>query len=123
MDETKKCRNCGEIKIINEYPCFSTNEAGRKNTCKTCSNKLSKLRNKLRAENPIPKAANCPICDKYTDKWILDHCHYSNNFRGYICNNCNLAIGRFNDDIELLKKAIVYLQGDSVKNNPPDFYI
>jgi hypothetical protein len=123
MEQSKKCRNCGEIKNIYEYPCFSTFEAGRKNTCKECSNKLSKLRNKLRAENPPPVSGHCPICDAYTDKWILDHCHYSNNFRGYICNNCNLALGRFNDDPELLKKAIVYLQRDSSKNNPPDFSI
>ncbi len=68
MGQCKKCRNCGEIKYIHEYPCFSTLEAGRKNTCRECSNKLSKLRNKLRAENPPPVSGNCPICDNHTDK-------------------------------------------------------
>ena len=123
MEQSKKCRNCGEIKYIYEYPHFSTLEAGRKNTCKSCSNKLSKLRNKLRSENPPPDSGFCPICNFYTEKWILDHCHTSNDFRGYICNNCNLGIGRFYDDVEYLKKAIVYLQGDVSKNTVPDFCI
>ena len=98
-----------QIKNIDEYPYFSTIECGRKNTCKICSGKLSKLRNKLRSENPPPISGFCPICNVYTEKWILDHCHYSHNFRGYICNNCNLGIGRFNDDISILYNAIEYL--------------
>ena len=48
-----------------------------------------------------------------TEIWILDHCHFTNEFRGYICNNCNLALGRFNDDEKLLRKAIDYLKGKS----------
>ena len=120
---SKKCRNCGEIKNIDEYPYFSTIECGRKNTCKICSGKLSKLRNKLRSENPPPNPGFCPICNTYTEKWILDHCHISDNFRGYICNNCNLGIGRFYDDIEILKKAMIYLQGEPSKNIVPDFCI
>jgi len=106
----KSCRNCKEYKNIEDFPYFSTNEAGRKNTCKECSKKLGVLRRELKSKNPPPPSGKCPICDMHTENWILDHCHFSNNFRGYICNSCNLGLGRFNDDVEILRKAILYLE-------------
>jgi len=106
--EFKSCRTCKEEKCIDNFPKFSTGE-GRKNTCKDCTYKLSELRKKLKSENPPPPPGPCPICEINTNNWILDHCHFSNNFRGYICNSCNLAIGRFNDDPNLLLKAVNYL--------------
>ncbi len=105
----KECRNCKEQKLIEDFPLFSTKEAGRKNTCKNCTYKLSEIRRHLKSKNPPPPPGNCPICNFFTDSWILDHCHFSNCFRGYICNSCNLGLGRFNDDIDILKKAIDYL--------------
>lgn len=115
MDQlsTKRCRSCKCIKAIEEFPFFSTSEAGRKNTCKECSKRLSILRRKLREANPPPPAGNCPICNNYTKYWILDHCHFNNSFRGYICNSCNLGLGKFNDDMTLLKNAIEYLTKES----------
>lgn len=115
--QIKICRNCKNEKPIDDFPFFSTHEAGRKNTCKECSGKLSLLRKKLKLENPQPQPGICPICELYTEIWILDHCHFSNNFRGYICNSCNLALGRFNDDIKILQNAISYLNS---KNNTID---
>ena len=106
----KTCRNCGATKDLREYPYFSTSKAGRKNTCKDCSAKLSILRAELKKSNPPPLPGNCPICGVYTTNWILDHCHFSNQFRGYVCNSCNLGLGRFNDDAAILQKAIEYLQ-------------
>lgn len=105
----KTCRNCKTDKLIEDFPYFSTNNAGRKNTCKTCTKHLSILRKQLKSQNPPPVSGNCPICGTYTTDWILDHCHFSDEFRGYICNSCNLGLGRFNDDEKLLYKAIEYL--------------
>jgi hypothetical protein len=46
----------------------------------------------------------CKTCN--IEKNISDfHKH-----RGLLCNKCNFGIGQFNDDIELLKKAIKYLE-------------
>jgi hypothetical protein len=30
--------------------------------------------------------------------------------RGYLCNNCNRGIGLLKDDVEVMKKAIEYLE-------------
>lgn len=40
----------------------------------------------------------------------LDHCHTTGKFRGNLCENCNLGLGRFKDSIDNLNKAIDYLQ-------------
>lgn len=113
FQETKKCRNCGESCLVSEFPYFSSSTAGRKNTCKKCSKTLSKLRSRLKKENKTPEPGPCPICGEHTSSWILDHCHFDDHFRGYICNSCNLGLGRFNDDIRILEKAIDYLRQNS----------
>ncbi len=41
----------------------------------------------------------------------IDHCHSSNKIRGVLCWPCNVALGKFNDDVEILKSAIIYLEG------------
>lgn len=105
----KVCRRCNEQKEIELFPTFSNSTSGRKNTCGVCCKELSALRKKLKEQNPPPVAGECPICQNFTKDWILDHCHFTDEFRGYICNNCNLALGRFNDDERLLKRAIDYL--------------
>jgi len=40
----------------------------------------------------------------------MDHCHKTNKIRGLLCGKCNSAIGFFDDDTELLEKAIDYLK-------------
>ncbi len=110
----KICRNCKKEKDIIEFPFFSTNDAGRKNTCKSCNNELSNLRRNLRAQNRPPIAGPCPICNNYTEQWILDHCHFDDTFRGYICNSCNLGLVRFNDDVNILYKAVEYLNKNMI---------
>lgn len=43
----------------------------------------------------------------------LDHCHDTNIFRGWLCNACNLGIGKLGDTVESLERALAYL-----KRNP-----
>lgn len=57
----------------------------------------------------------CAICG-YSDTTVpnffplIDHCHKTNKVRGLLCMNCNMALGKFKDNIEILKNAIKYLQ-------------
>jgi hypothetical protein len=55
----------------------------------------------------------CAICS--TDnpggrgQFHADHDHQTNQPRGVLCHNCNVALGNFKDNPELLQKAIKYL--------------
>jgi hypothetical protein len=62
---------------------------------------------------------SCAICETKTNKTVgdrqfwnfsVDHCHDSGKIRGILCNNCNRALGLFQDNPELLKKAASYVE-------------
>ncbi len=45
--------------------------------------------------------------------FVVDHCHSTGKVRGLLCYSCNIAIGLFKDNTELLEKAIFYLRESS----------
>jgi hypothetical protein len=53
----------------------------------------------------------CAIClgeDRHS-RLSVDHCHNSRRVRGLLCRSCNLAIGKFCDDVVRMRRAIRYL--------------
>lgn len=63
------------------------------------------------------QGGKCAICEtknfnKSSPKGCLDHCHKTGKIRAILCMGCNTALGNFNDDIELFKRAIAYLEGN-----------
>lgn len=53
----------------------------------------------------------CEICGQPDDYQALsvDHSHDKKVFRGLLCSKCNMGIGLFQDNPQLLQKAIEYL--------------
>ena len=55
----------------------------------------------------------CIICNKTNNdgkRLSIDHDHKSGEIRGLLCNHCNIGLGHFKDDINLLERAIEYLK-------------
>jgi hypothetical protein len=59
-----------------------------------------------------PKPDTCELCGKKHKKIVLDHCHANGNFRGWICDPCNIALGNVGDDVLILERMIAYLKGE-----------
>lgn len=58
---------------------------------------------------------DCPTTGTVKSKSLcIDHCHETNKIRGVLCHSCNIALGHLKDSTELLRKAIQYLQKDSL---------
>jgi hypothetical protein len=56
----------------------------------------------------------CIICNTHVDtqkkELAVDHCHKTGIIRGLLCKGCNTGIGNFKDDINIMKRAIEYLE-------------
>jgi len=55
----------------------------------------------------------CAICLIELSTYHIDHCHNTNKVRGILCSSCNMGLGLFKDDTEVLKSAIKYLKVNS----------
>lgn len=60
------------------------------------------------------QGGQCAICGntlilhhKHTH---VDHCHATDKVRGILCHGCNTGIGSLHDNVDLLRKAITYLE-------------
>ena len=55
----------------------------------------------------------CQICEesvvKHKKGFVVDHCHTTGIARGILCAHCNVALGSFKDNIEIIKNAVKYL--------------
>jgi Autographiviridae endonuclease VII len=60
------------------------------------------------------QGGRCALCRRKAGKRRLavDHCHRTNRVRGLLCAPCNMGIGCFGDDPDLLGRVIAYLTYD-----------
>jgi len=117
------CSKCNKKKHILEYGLQMGGKSYR-TECKNCGYKKEVLRKQLMKENPRSFDADyiCPICKKTEDQlkfngqfrdrsvWVLDHDHTNHRFRAWICNNCNMGLGKLNDSEETVEEALRYLK-------------
>ncbi len=127
---SKKCSSCLLEKDINKFSKKKASYDGHHTKCKDCHNKyvrevwypnnkekhLESVSNyKKNNENKVRSYSLgvelsqvddlfktkkvCFVCES-TFNICIDHCHITNNIRGWLCNNCNLAIGLLGDTFE-----------------------
>ena len=61
----------------------------------------------------IKQGYRCAICGRHAGTLnkalCADHCHKTGKKRGLLCSNCNVALGRFDDNPSIMRSAISYL--------------
>jgi hypothetical protein len=115
------------VKCEKDLPAsFFSRNSGRpylRTECNKCLTHMRKVIEHLKKTNSYPpEDYNCPICLRkgedvlglggktHKSPWVLDHCHETNEFRGWLCHSCNRTLGGFKDDIDRLLRAIDYLE-------------
>jgi len=134
--DTKVCKHCEQEKGISEFylfkdswtdkkylsarckPCHQKYKKTNKNTTKNRKAEKLKLRYGLTYEewenirsNENYQCMICGVSEEEMDKKLdIDHCHSSGKVRGVLCNPCNRMLGNAQDNINILKAAIEYLE-------------
>ena len=70
---------------------------------------------------PRPLCCECCGRDVSLDAkgLALDHDHQTGAFRGWICNRCNLGLGKIGDTIEAVERLLAYLKRAQEQWSPP----
>lgn len=121
LDNGRVCSKCGVKKPISNFT-YSSGAKYYRPECKQCTNEIRKVREELRKiHGNAPEDHHCPICNLTGSQiehrggrsagFVLDHCHETGKFRGWLCQTCNRGLGSFGDSAERLRKAIDYLAG------------
>lgn len=138
----KYCNKCNIEKDITEFYERKSGRDGYRNDCKSCHSiratkyyfshkehhRKASRRYSLKVEYGMSleeyearsqeQKFLCKICGKPQSKergLAVDHDHQTGEVRGLLCNTCNSALGGFQDDVDLLKRAINYLELYSAK--------
>jgi recombination endonuclease VII len=107
-DRKKVCTKCrGEPKLIIEFARDRCAPDGLQRWCRQCQVREGQLREFGVAPGPTDV---CAICSG-RHRLSVDHCHKTDEVRGYLCGYCNPALGSFKDDPKLLRRAADYLEG------------
>lgn len=135
----KTCEKCGVQQDTNDYYKKETTLDGLDPWCKKCVRRKFKILNlngrsqrkshlkrnyklTLKEYDQLfhKQCGYCYIClthqDKLKKKLAVDHCHQTGKVRGLLCMKCNTALGKFNDDIYLIERALAYLKKSQEKN-------
>ena len=104
MIEFKKCKECGEILPLSEFYHKGRKDINKRDQrCKPCFIATKRLGKELRKSAP-EEPERCECCGLKTSETSLrrlciDHDHKTKLFRGWLCDNCNTALGLLGDSL------------------------
>ncbi len=124
-EDTKHCTVCREIKPLFEFGINPNRRKFAQSQCTECDrkrakeNRIQKFGITLKQYDKILKkqGGKCKICGAKTPgyknrgRFCVDHNHVTGKIRGLLCVNCNLGLGHFKDNVEILDLAKQYLMG------------
>jgi hypothetical protein len=108
----RMCKRCSASRPLTDFRKLNNPKAGRPQhrtrECNVCYKKAQQDIKKARlSAGPPPDL--CELCG-LVEPAHLDHCHVTGRFRGWLCRNCNTALGGLGDNREGLLRALAYLE-------------
>ena len=108
--EFKICIRCDHLKPIDVFE-KKKRELNHRNICRHCRTGAQRVTQRLRRKHIKlhgPPPGGCGICGK--GDIVFDHCHFTNQFRGWICRSCNSGIGKMGDTWRDVQSRADYLK-------------
>jgi hypothetical protein len=116
-EEFKRCQKCSELKPYSAFSKHIRRADGLENTCRDCRkihmNIITKEEYQLLLDAQENKCAICGVEPESINKpLVIDHAHDNpeQGARGLLCTYCNVALGFFGEDIDILVSAIGYIK-------------
>lgn len=129
------CTRCRAEKPADSehFPLHNRKKNGLDSWCRACRatyrNEIARGRfretatdDEVRALRQISECVICGDAPAPGRSLAIDHDHQTGVIRGALCSRCNLGLGHFRDDPELLEFARIYLLS-SVGNPEADAYL
>jgi len=122
----KICNSCETEKPLDRFEL--TGYGYVRNICRACRHRKKKPKRlsriyKMSYQDLLKikekQDYRCAICNAHeeslTRDLVIDHNHDTDRVRGWLCHNCNRAIGMLKDDSYVLRRAVAYLEQDQQK--------
>jgi len=111
--DTKKCGNCKKILSISLFRSSGTFRGDGScyphHICADCHVRIKQESRSALKHAPYDKTEFCECCSSNELKLEIDHIHGTNQFRGWICGQCNQGMGKLGDDLDGVLMAAKYL--------------
>jgi len=136
---SKRCTKCGVEKPLSEFYRANGNKDGFNSRCKECKSQEAKeyYKNNRAKQRDREYRTNykltlsdyeqilelqkhcCALCGTNDPggkgRFQVDHNHESGGVRALLCHYCNIGLGHFKDDPQLLEAAAAYLRSHQIK--------
>jgi hypothetical protein len=119
VDGKKQCATCKQWKDLAEFGPSKRSASGHDSLCMRCANLRRLYRiNSCEYDALVESQGGlCLICGEIPNTQLcVDHDHATGKIRGLLCYKCNLLLGLVKDNVELLHKAVEYLNKSLIAN-------
>jgi Recombination endonuclease VII len=115
-EREKRCPKCEKWLPLDSFGVNVSRPSGRTDRCKRClRNGYYEKEYDFSLEQRVAllekQGGKCAIC-KASTRLCLDHDHETGFVRGFLCVPCNVMLGRLNEDVTKLLRAIKYIKPD-----------